>query len=288
MAAEQFKIKKSIIPNHLWAKLEMLLSKIEMASPLFQYEVLEIWDESNNDFDECLARIFNNIQIDVCLTSNEKFKILNIASNDIENRTQAIETIKRRLAELSVIGIHNFTITSPYKIANVAYSHLYDSIIEICQFGLSIGASISFESFDTGKDKCRLIGNTDQVVELMEHVRGSGCTNFFLPWDLGHFALEEGDYINSLKSLLKYIKRIHISNYCTDKSQWYFGDKHLPFSGEGKITEKDIAYIMDYINKHSNHIESIAFEVAPHSEISICNTPKQTYQYLNSLAYLIR
>lgn len=287
MAVEQFKIKKSIIPNHLWAKLEMLLTNLEIASPLFPYEVLEIWDESNNEFDKCLSRINDNIQIDVCLTSNKLFKVLNIASIDNANRIQAVESIKRRIAKLSAIGIHNFTITSPYKIANIAYPQLCRSIIDICTFSFALGASISFESFDTDKDKCRLIGNTKQVLELMEYVRGQGCDNFFLTWDLGHFALEEGNYIKSFNSLLQYIKRIHISNYCTDKSQWYYGDKHLPFNGLGEITEKNITLIIDFITKHPNHIESVAFEVAPHSEIPICNTPTKTYHYINSLTSFV-
>lgn len=266
----------------------MLLSNIEIASPLFPYDVLEVWDEASEKFDMCVSKLAGNLQIDVYLTSNNIFKEFSIASNDVTNRLYAINIVKKRITELSEKGVHNFTVASPYKKENTTCYQLRNSLVEICKFALENKAIISFEAFDTGKDKCRLVGNTEQVLDLLKFMKAEGCNNFFLTWDLGHFALEEGDYYNSLKLLMPYIKRVHLSNYSTDKSKWYYGDKHLPFNEMGQITQEDIARVINFITNSKHSIESIAFEVAPHRELSICETPIMTYKYLNSLLSFIK
>ncbi len=282
MVVEQFSIKKSLIPNHLWKTVEEILDNLSVSSPQFPFDVLELWDELNEKFDCYVEWICKYRKVDICLTSNYKFKELSIASTVQANRLVAVELIKQRIATLNSKGVNDFTVTSPVKLGNDIEA-LCLSLLDICQFAIMKDCSISFEAFDCNADKFRLVGDTYIVKEIFNRIREQGGYNFFLTWDLAHFALEEGNYVESLVDLLPFIKRIHISNYSRDKSKWYYGDKHLPFEVVGEISSSDIQSIIEYILNNKSGIESIAFEVAPEQRLQICYDSKVTYRYITSL-----
>ena len=121
---------------------------------------------------------------------------------------------------------------------------------------------MGFEAFDVNKDKCRLLGKTDELLKFFTKIKKEE-DNFALTWDSGHFALEEENLIESLKKLKKYIRRIHISNYSLNYTQWYYGDKHLPFDSFGSMSITMIEELIKFVNTEMNNtVESVSFEVA--------------------------
>lgn len=280
-------LKCSIIVNPLWNTTEvvehpLLLKRIIRDG---RFPVIEIWDTLNIEVLQLLEKFSMDIEFDVSLSplmNNQKitFPFWGVS----ESANASFEYIKQRIAFLSHIGIKNISISSPQFYEGVDRVQQIESCIlslgQICDFANEYGMCVCFEAFDVFEHKKRVLGYTPELLQIFDVL---SCSNLFLTWDLGHICLNHENPLDSLHTLIKHIKRVHISNYSLNSNTWFFGDMHLPFDFEGNIKSEDIVNVIDYLKSNSNNL-SIAFEVAACNQIHFLKTFTDSYEYISSLS----
>lgn len=197
---------------------------------------------------------------------------------------RVLEYVKRRVASLVTCGIKDITFSSPTVRKDISFRQSIDILVQllldICEYCAEFGVEVGFEAFDVTKDKCRLLGETNELFNILKTIRGVR-DNFSLTWDSGHFALEGENLFDSLEKLKKYIRRIHISNYSLKSNKWYYGDKHLPFGLLGSMTIPMIKEIIGYINTEMNStVETVSFEVACQPQIVGYSSPDEILHHI--------
>lgn len=255
----------SLISNHIWSSLSDVLINMDIASRQCPFGLLEIWDENTKDFECYLKRVLKYLDVDVYLSPIMQKKGLDLVGLPSEIK-QTLDYVKGRIARLINCGVKNITFSSPKVRKDISYSQSIDILVEllldICEYCAELGVNVGFEAFDVTKDKCRLLGRTNELLNIFQIINGM-TDNFTLTWDSGHFALEGENLLGSLAKLKKYIRRIHISNYSLNYNEWYYGDKHLPFGSLGSMSIPMIEEIIRYINTEmDNTVETISFEIA--------------------------
>lgn len=262
----------SLISNHIWPSLSDALVNLDIASRQCPFGLLEIWDENTNDFERCLKRIVKYVNVDVYLSPIMQKQGLDLIGLTVEEIQQILEYVKGRVASLEKCGIKNITFSSPKVRADMSYRQSIDILVQllldICEYCAELGVKVGFEAFDVTKDKCRLLGRTNELLSIFQIIR---CLrdNFSLTWDSGHFALEGENLLDSLTKLKKYIRRIHISNYSLKCNEWYYGDKHLPFGSLGSMKISMVEEIIKYIYAEMNDtVETVSFEIACQPQIA--------------------
>ena len=281
-------IEKSLIVNPLWnatsAEHQINLLNNILNDGIFS--TIEIWDTSDADMLEVLKNNAKYINFDVSLSIlMQKQGVPNCVSSTKQTEDW-IAYILERIQRLSQIGIKSISISSPISNPNVDRKKQIEffkaAITEVCCGASQKNMIVCIEPFDISVDKKRILGTTPEIKDVFEQ---KIWDNLFLTWDLGHICLNNEDYLISLESLLRYIKRIHISNYNLDHNSKYFGDKHLPFDKAGMIREKDISVIMRFLNQNKAYCPlerniTIGFEVSTNDQLASVSCFEQTYKYV--------
>lgn len=274
----------SLITNHIWSSLSDALNNLDIASGQCPFGLLEIWDENTDDFECYLKSTLDYIDVDVYLSPIMQKQSLNLIALTSKEFQQVLDYVKGRVIRLVKCGVKNITFSSPPTRRNVSYSQsiqiLVEFLLEVCRYCAEFGVNVGFEAFDVTKDKCRLLGKTNELLAVL-HMLKSERNNFSLIWDSGHFALEGENLFYSLEKLKQYIRRIHISNYSLHKNEWYYGDKHLPFGSYGSMDISMVEEIIKYINTNMNDtVETVSFEVACHPQIAAYSLPDKVMQHI--------
>lgn len=281
----------SLIPNHIWSSLSDTLANVDIASTQCPFGLLEIWDENTEDFEHCLKKVLSNINVDVYISPIMQKQGLELIGSSTKEIQEALDYVKGRIRSLVKCGVNNITFSSPQIRKDVSYSQsiiiLVESLLDVCEYCSEFDVNVGFEAFDVTKDKCRLLGKTNELIDVCQTIK---CmrSNFSLTWDSGHFALEGEDLLNSLARLKKYIRRVHISNYSLHHNQWYYGDKHLPFGLLGSMSISMVKEIIEFINTEmDNKVETVSFEVAYHPQIIEYSSPNKTLNHIMTLLPLL-
>lgn len=282
----------SLIPNHIWSSLSDTLANVDIASTQCPFGLLEIWDENTEEFEYCLKKALNYIDVDVYLSPIMQKQGLELIGASTKEIQEALDYVKGRIGSLVKCGVNNITFSSPQIRKDVSYSQsimiLEESLLDVCKYCAEFDVNVGFEAFDVTKDKCRLLGRTNELLDVCQTIK---CMrdNFSLTWDSGHFALEGEDLLNSLARLKKYIRRIHISNYSLHYNKWYYGDKHLPFGLLGSMSISMINEIIEYINTEmDDSVETVSFEVACHPQIIEYSSPDKILNHIMSLLPMLK
>lgn len=216
---------------------------------------------------------------------NEK---LDLNSPTPQQRELAISRIKSAVDEAYSLGARQLGVlsgpTPTVEKREKAKELLIDSLLQICSYAKSKGSlGITLEIFDRDIDKRRLIGSTEDGVQVAAEVR-KHYSSFGLLVDLSHLPLlgESAEY--ALKTASDYLSHIHIGNcVLKDKSHPAYGDKHPRFGiagGENDVDELRLFLkaLLDigYIGEGKQNI--VAFEVKPQSgenpEVVIANAKR--------------
>lgn len=282
----------SLISNHIWPSLSDALINLDIASKQCPFGVLEIWDENTNDFEYCLKRVVKCINVDVYLSPIMQKQDLDLMGSTSEEIQRVLEYVKGRIARLVECGVKNITFSSPKVRTDISYSQSIDILVQllldICEYCARFGVRVGFEAFDVTKDKCRLLGRTNELLNIFQLIRDMR-DNFSLTWDSGHFALEGENLLDSLAKLKKYIRRIHISNYSLECNKWYYGDKHLPFASLGSMNMSMVEEIIRYINAEMyNVVETISFEIACQSQIVGYSSPDDVLHHIMQMLPMLK
>lgn len=219
------------------------------------------------------------------LQLNEK---LDLNSSSPQQRELAVSRVKAAVDEAYFLGAGKLAVLSGPAPAveerGKAKELLIDSLVQICGYAKSKGSlGITLEIFDRDIDKKRLIGPTEEGVQVAKEVRRHD-PSFGLMVDLSHLPLlgESAEY--ALKTAGDYLVHTHIGNcILKDKSHPACGDKHPPFGAAG--SENDVAELtlflkallgIGYIGAGKQNV--VAFEVKPlsggSSEITIANAKR--------------
>ena len=275
----------SLIVNPLWngtpRKYYAKLLREIISDELFS--IIEIWDTFDAGIIE-IQKECRHVRFDVSLSPlMAEQSVCNCVSN-LENTKRWIDYSIQRIQQLYFLNIKDVTISSPVVDNNVERRKqielFEDALTTVCKFANDYGVSVSLEPFDVFVDKKRIIGTSKEIKEIYDR---NECGNLYLTWDLGHICLNQDNYVESLNSLLQYIKRIHISNYNLDKKSIFYGDKHLPFNNKGRINSNDIITIVDCLKKSERDV-SVGFEVSVNAQIELVQNFRKTYQYVSLLS----
>lgn len=282
----------SLITNHIWSSLSDTLINLDIASKQCPFGLLEIWDENTNDFECCLERVVKYLNVDVYLSPIMQKQGLDLMGLTSEEIKRVLEYVKGRVASLVKYGVKNITFSSPKVRADMSYRQSIDILVQllldICEYCAEFGVKVGFEAFDVTKDKCRLLGGTNELLNIFQLIIGMR-NNFSLTWDSGHFALEGENLLDSLAKLKKYIRRIHISNYSLKSNKWYYGDKHLPFGSLGSMRMSTVEEIIRYINAEMNDtVETVSFEIACQPQIVGYSSPDDVLHYIVQMLPMLK
>ena len=213
---------------------------------------------------------------------------LDLNSSSPQQRELAISRIKSAVDEAYSLGARRLAVlsgpTPTVDKREKAKELLIDSLLQICSYAESKGSlGITLEIFDRDIDKRRLIGSTEDGVQVAAEVR-KHYPSFGLMVDLSHLPMlgESAEY--ALKKASNYLVHIHIGNcVIKDKSHPAYGDKHPRFGIAG--SENDVAELrlflkslldIGYIGEGKQNV--VAFEVKPQSgessEVVIANAKR--------------
>jgi len=213
---------------------------------------------------------------------------LDLNSSSPQQRELAISRIKPAVDEAYCLGARQLAVlsgpTCTVDKREKAKELLIDSLVQICGYAESKGSlGITLEVFDRDIDKRRLIGSTEDGVQVAAAVR-KHYPSFGLMVDLSHLPMlgESAEY--ALRKASDYLAHVHIGNcVIKDKSHPAYGDKHPRFGiagGENDVAELRLFLraLLDigYIGEGKQNV--VAFEVKPlrgeGSEVVIANAKR--------------
>ena len=213
---------------------------------------------------------------------------LDLNSQIPQQREAAISQMKLGIDEAYALGAKQLAVLSGPAPSRDRYEQakelLADSLIQICSYAQSKGnLGIALEIFDRDYDKKRLIGPTEEAVQVAKEVRRR-YPNFGLMIDLSHLPLLKETAEHAVKTAKGYLVHVHIGN-CVLKDEKHpaYGDKHPPFGlavGENDVEEVRLFLkaLMEigYIGEGKQNV--LAFEVKPLSgdspEIVVANAKR--------------
>lgn len=207
-----------------------------------------------------------------------------------QQREAAITQMKSGVDEAYSFGAKRLAVLSGPAPVRDKYEQakelLVDSLSQLCGYAQTKGdLGITMEIFDRDVDKKRLIGPTEEGVQIAKEVRRR-YPNFGLMVDLSHLPLLKETADHALKTAEDYLVHIHIGNcILKDKNHPAYGDKHPPFgtaAGENDVEEVRLFLkaLMEigYISEGKQNV--VAFEVKPlegqSAEVVVANT-KRTF-----------
>jgi sugar phosphate isomerase/epimerase len=179
---------------------------------------------------------------------------LNLNSHDLDQRNQAIATIKEGIDETVELGLTDLGLLSggyPGEDEKAAQMDLLeDSLNQICSYATENGVNIVLEVFDQEIDKKCLIGKASDALEICERITKQHPT-FGLIVDLSHIPLLGESPAQALRPVAKYVRHIHIGNaYMDSTDDPAYGDHHPRFGYPGGMN--DVDEIVDFLDELFN------------------------------------
>ena len=198
------------------------------------------------------------------LLSDDEYEPSLINSNQ-EGRKKRIECIKKSIAIAEYLGINIVNISSGFKKEDIsdeeAMEYLIVGIKECLQASNDIILAIEPEPG-------MFIGTTDSAIELIKRI---GSDRLRLNLDIGHVVCCEEDYLQKIKSAIKYTVHIHIEDI---KNRVHY---HL-IPGEGDI---DLSSVLSLL-KEEDYNGFVSVELYHHADV--CDKALQnSYMFLKSL-----
>ena len=189
----------------------------------------------------------NGIDVTQWLTFLLEENNLDVASLDTVLRKETVKTIRKSLPLAAEIGAKNIAIVTgddpgPEKWAD-GIEALYESLCEIAETAKVYKINLLLEPLDRFAHKKRIIGTTDETVELLTRVQKTS-NNVGIAFDTAHAALNGEDIFEALEIGKGLIHQIHFSNAVLDKKSDLYGDFHMEIGEPGFLTVEKISAIL--------------------------------------------
>jgi len=169
-------------------------------------------------------------------TLEEKY---DLGNPDDEVRKQAIKKVCEEIDKANSLGIKRVEITSGKEMKGTerakGLEKLISSLREICEYAEKeeMKTEIILETFDSDIEKKRMLGSSQDAVEVADKV-SQDFNNFGILLDLSHIPLLGEEIEDSVRTLAKHLKHIHLGNCIVkDMAHPAYGDQHPPFGVRG-------------------------------------------------------
>lgn len=194
----------------------------------------------------------NNLTITQWLTFLIDKQNLDVSSTNKELRKYSIKKMKESMHLAAESGASNIAFVTGEdpgeKLRDKAMEGLYESLLEICQEASKYKIDVLIEPLDRFAHKKRILGPTDEVVELLTKVKKEQ-SNIGLAFDTAHAALNEEYIPDSLELSKNMLQQIHFSNAVLNKNSPLYGDYHMPIGSPGFLDVKEIYNYLSTVMK---------------------------------------
>ncbi|RDW22166.1 hypothetical protein CWR48_00195 [Oceanobacillus arenosus] len=189
----------------------------------------------------------NRIDVTQWLTFLIEENKLDVSSLDTALRKETVRTVKESLPLAAEIGAKNIAIVTgddpgPERWAE-GIEGLYESLCEIAEAAKEYKMNLLIEPLDRFAHKKRIIGTTDETVELLARVQET-YGNVGIAFDTAHAALNGEDIFEALEKGGDLIHQIHFSNAVLDTKIELYGDFHMEIGEPGFLTVEKISAIL--------------------------------------------
>jgi len=173
---------------------------------------------------------------------------LDLNSLNKEERTKAIIELKKCLDEAVYIGADSMELASGQMMETQkeeAKKALVESLLEMDEYAQQKNIKLLLEIYDYDVDKRRLIGTTQDTVDVATQMEGRCPTLSFIV-DLSHIPLQRETIEEAVFPLKNRIGHVHIGNCVMDEKDPRYGDKH-PYFGypNGLNDTAQVAYFLE-------------------------------------------
>ncbi len=212
----------------------------------------------------------SNWSLTFWLTSDMNKNKANLSSVDEKTRVKSLN-ITKDLIDIAVEGGAEYIglgAGSISKDISVSFNQFYESLIELLTYMEKYPETyLMIEPLDMYVDKKSTIGDLNTTQNLFKRLEKNGLDDkVYLCIDTAHFILNDDDIFETLSLLGKYSNRLHFANAIIDSNNSNFGDKHLPFGGDGVLDEN----LAKKIIKFSSNIEFKTKDIYVTAEVR-CN-----------------
>ncbi len=189
----------------------------------------------------------NGIEVTQWLTFLIEENNLDVSSLDTSLRKKAVSNLKESLPLAAEIGAKNIAIVTGDDPGKESWAEgiesLYESICEIAEAAKEFNMNLLIEPLDRFAHKKRILGTTDETVELLIKVQKSH-RNVGIAFDTAHAALNGEDIFEALEKGKELIHQIHFSNAVLDTKSELYGDFHMEIGEPGFLTVDKISAIL--------------------------------------------
>ena len=192
---------------------------------------------------------------------------LDISSPDSSLRTKSLRRVMEFVDMAAASGADCLGMCSGPNPENndrkIAFQCLEDSLVQIHERLKQYNMSLLVEPLDSGAHKNKLLGTTQDTLELIRVLEGHGI-NLDIVWDTAHVALNGDDLFASQEKLHEHISHYHLANAVLDTSSNLFGDWHMPYGKPGFLTtEYANELLRAFANLPSGHKTYLSVETRP-------------------------
>lgn len=205
------------------------------------------------------------------------FAKLPFTATQPSQQAQARLIIDDMIRQAAAIGAAGFIFAAggpPFATASAAeHEAFFDFCCWLCENLAKHNIDAMLEPFDYDFDKSFLYGPMERCVELAARVR-ERFPNFGLEVDVAHLPLMHEDFSQALQLAAPYLKRVHLGNCVSRKTDDpFFGDKHPPIGyAHGDIDVPQIAIILQTLHEigflHPDRRGDLVIEIKPFSHLS--------------------
>jgi sugar phosphate isomerase/epimerase len=197
---------------------------------------------------------------------------LNLNALEEAERQRAVALLKLLIDEALYMGAESFVLLSGKDPGGdkreQAVQALIRSLSELCTYSTQMGGPrIVAETFDSGVDKCCLLGPTPIAVKIAQEMKQKH-ENFGLLVDLSHIPLLKESPDEALIPVKDYLIGVHIGNAVMDPSCAGYGDNHPIFGSPGSVnTVREVTQFLktlfriDFLKAEKRPM--VSFEIKP-------------------------
>jgi sugar phosphate isomerase/epimerase len=223
----------------------------------------------------------NGVEVTQWLTFLIEENNLDVSSLDAALRAKTVQTIKENLPLAAEIGAKNIALVTGDDPGPEHWDEgiegLYESLCEIAEVAQEFKMNLLIEPLDRFAHKKRIIGTTDETIDLLTRVKKS-YPNVGIAFDTAHAALNGEDIFEALEKGKDLIHQIHFSNAVLDKTSKLYGDFHMEIGEPGFLTVETISAILGKADELGIQAENglrVAAEVRGKVDKENCNKNEQ-------------
>lgn len=198
------------------------------------------------------------------LTSLIDKEQLDLSSLEDELRTKSVKAITSMLSNSKEMGVHNIAfISGPSPGDELRKSSLeafYKSLVEICKQAETYGLNVLIEPLDYRAHKCKVLGTTDETIDLIKRVREES-NNIFFAFDTAHAALNSENAMKAVVKALPWMEQIHFSNAILDTAHELYGDHHIAIGEPGFLSSEVMHKILKEIKDNKSDKTNIRVSI---------------------------